>query len=220
MATVACGIAIAIVLNGSGKSDTAKGSRTTSGRVFTDAPDGCSLLKPATIDAYAPGATCTPSPFDKPTVPGLTTRRPEWSSDASSGANGYVSIGVDLSIGSGVLDTYSSEKDSTAHMFTLVRDKYRMNKSNAADMYDGDLLTLKASHPLTGVGDEAHLYYGISTASDRADAELVARSGNAEFTVSYSGTREGPGVGETPVARREAEAALTAVARDVLKSLR
>ncbi|WP_405716328.1 MULTISPECIES: hypothetical protein [unclassified Streptomyces] len=220
MATVACGVAVAIVLDGSGKSDTARSSRTTSGRVFTDAPDGCSLLKPATIDAYAPGAACTPSPFDKPSVPGLTTRRPEWSTDSSSGANGYVSIGVDLSMGSGVLDTYSSEKDSTAHMFTLVRDKYRMNKSVAADMYDGDLLTLKASHPLTGVGDEAHLYYGISTASDRADAELVARSGNVEFTISYSGTREGPGVGGTPVPRREAEAALTAVARDVLKSLR
>ncbi|TGB13305.1 hypothetical protein [Streptomyces sp. MZ04] len=212
-ATVTCGIVVVLALNGSGGSESAKKPQANSGRFFTDAPDGCSLIKPTTIDAYAPGATCTPSPFDRPITPGLTIRMPSW----STGTSREVSIDLNLRIGSGVLDTYSSEKDSAAHTFALVRDSYRTEKDAIASKFDGDHITLKASHPLAEIGDEAHFYYGISTVPESAEAEVVVLSGTAEFTVSYSATREGTGA---PVSRREAEAALSALARDVLTSLR
>lgn len=216
-ATVACGAIAALALNGSGMNDPTKQPRAAAGRFFTSAPDGCSLITLTTIDTYAPGATCTPSPFDRPVTPGLTTRMPSWSTDTSSGTRGDVSIELNLRVGSGVLDTYTSEKDSTTHTFSLVRDGYRAKKANVADEFDGDHITLKASHPLTKIGDEAYFYYGISTVPASAEAEVVVLSGTAEFTVRYSGTREGI---SAPVSQREAEAALTAVARDVLKSLR
>ncbi|MGV9340355.1 hypothetical protein [Streptomyces sp. NPDC003688] len=216
-ATVTCGIVAVLALDGSGGSDSAKEPQAASGRFFTDAPDGCSLIKPTTIDAYAPGVTCTPSPFDRPITPGLIIRMPSWSTDTSSRTSREVSIDLDLRVGSGVLDTYSSEKDSTAHTFALVRDSYRTEKDGIARRFDGDRITLKAAHPLTGIGDEAYFYYGISAAPESAEAEVVVLSGTAEFTVSYSGTREGNGA---PISQREAEAALIAIARDVLKSLR
>jgi len=216
-ATVTCGIIAALALTGSGRSDSTKMPQAASGRFFTDAPDGCSLIKLTTIDAYAPGAACTPSPFDRPVTPGLTIKMPSWSADTSSRTSRGVSIDLDLCIGSGVLDTYSSEKDSAAHIFALVRESYRTDKDGITGKFDGTRITLKASHPLMKIGDEAYFYYGISTVPESAEAEVVVLSGTAEFTVSYSGTRDGT---EAPISQREAEAALTAIARDVLKSLR
>lgn len=189
------------------------------GRVYTEVPDGCSLIKPATIGMYAAGATCATSPFDKPITPGLTLRMPSWRTDTSSGANIDVNVDVRLSVGSGVLDTQGTDKGGAAREIARVREKYKSEKDSAVSLFDGDLITLKASHPLTGIGDEAYFYYGISTISESADAGVVARSGNAEFSVTYSGSRLEADFSRTAVPRQEVEAAVTAVARDVLASL-
>jgi hypothetical protein len=162
---------------------------STSGRTFTRVAQRCALLKPATVARYLPGTTCRPTSVPIQNGVGNVAL---WNTRQPTFAGGYVSANIEADLSSVSRLVFESEKAGVVTSFTG--------------------LTVKDSRPVTGLGDAAYLVYGTYPQSSRA--YLLVVDGNAGITIDYSGS-----LALGPIPEEEAEAAVLAMAHDVLNSL-
>ncbi|MEN8651466.1 hypothetical protein ABCR94_12685 [Streptomyces sp. 21So2-11] len=166
------------------------------GKAFTKVPEGCELIKASTIARVAPGTECEPSQFDKATMAAMITRMPSWRNPSGSGG-AYVSLNVNLTVGPSAASMYDMHKTSAHTALKKVR-------------------TVTDSRSLNDLGEESHLVHAVDKDSmPLAEAKVIVRDGNAEFTVGFTYSPSDSGKSE-----KQAEDDAIAVARDVLGSLR
>jgi hypothetical protein len=163
------------------------------GKVFTHAGDECALIKPATIAAIAPGATCKKAVTDGFQQPGYTLVQPRW-----SGGQDGSDIDVNLDIGADAEQWYGTTKQAYLHSAGML-----------------DKLEDQRSYP--GLGDEAFVAYAVDpSGAQSGSSEIIVRWGNAVVEVSY---RYDHDVSGGPVTQQQAEDAAVAAAKDALASL-
>ncbi|WP_407288724.1 hypothetical protein [Streptomyces sp. BP-8] len=162
---------------------------------FTKVPEGCELIKPSTLARIAPGTECKPSQFDHATMAAMITRMPSW--ETPFGAAGHMlDLQVNLMVSPSASGMYDIHKKSALEALKKVR-------------------TITDSRPLSGLGEDAYVVHGVDKdPMDLAEAQVIVREGNAEFTVSLTYDTRAAGRNQ-----RQAEDAAIAAARDVLGSL-
>ncbi|KJK56432.1 hypothetical protein UK12_22650 [Saccharothrix sp. ST-888] len=177
--------------------DAAKPAPAAGGKAYTHVPDGCALVRPATVESLVPGAACKPGQLDNATMAAMITRTPKWDRPFGSGGD-YAHLDVDLDVGPSVQDMYDMRKKSILKVM-------------------GDVATITDSRSLSGLGDEAYAVVAADKPElgNGAQAHVIVRAGNAAFAVEYAYTaRSGP----AKTQQQLVDAATTA-ARDVLGSL-
>ncbi|TJZ43585.1 hypothetical protein FCH28_32875 [Streptomyces piniterrae] len=166
------------------------------GKTYTKAPEGCDLIKPATLARIAPGTECVPSELDKSKIASMITRMPRWETRMGSGGS-MLNMSVHLSVGPGSKGMYDMYKKSA---LTALKDMQTTTDSRSV----GDL------------GDQAHVVHAVDKKlGSLAQAQVIVRSGNAVITVDYSYDTRDSAKGE-----KQSEDAAVAAARDVLGSIR
>ncbi|ANZ20595.1 hypothetical protein SNOUR_36835 [Streptomyces noursei ATCC 11455] len=171
------------------------GAGAPEGKTYTKAPEGCQLIKAATVARIAPGTECKPSQFDNATMAATITRMPGWKTPFGSGG-AMLHMNVDLTVGPAAKSLYDMKKHSA--LFALAK----MRK-------------VTDSRSIGGFGDEAYLVHGVDKPPmNLAEATVIVRSGNAAYTVSYTYDP-----GRSGINQQQAEDAALAAARDVLGSL-
>ncbi|QZL09280.1 hypothetical protein K2224_33150 (plasmid) [Streptomyces sp. BHT-5-2] len=171
------------------------GPGASEGKTYTKVPEGCQLIKAATVARIAPGTECKPSQFDNATMPAMITRMPGWRAPFGSGG-AYLDLRVNLSVSPGAKGLYDMHKKTALHAL-------------------GKMRKITDSRPLSGLGDEAHVVHGVDNEPMRlAEATVIVRSGNAEYTVGYTYD-----TGRSGMNQQQAEDAAVAAAHDVLGSL-
>lgn len=164
-------------------------------KTYTKAPEGCSLIKPATLARIAPGTECVPSPIDKATMPSRITRMPRWQTAMGSGGS-MLNLDVILTISAGADGMYDMRKETA---LTALKDVRTTTDSRSV----GDL------------GDEAHVVHAVDKElASLAEAQVIVRSGNAVLAVRYTYDTEDPGKNQ-----QQSEDAVITAARDVLGSI-
>ncbi|WP_238545546.1 MULTISPECIES: hypothetical protein [Streptomyces] len=168
---------------------------TAAGKSFTKVPEGCRLIKASTIARIAPGTECKPSQFDNSTMAAMITRMPSWDTPFGSGG-GQLRLQVNLTVGPSASGMFDIHKKSALEALKKVR-------------------TTTDSRSLSGLGEDAYLVHGVDKDPfDLAEAQVIVREGNAEFTVSLTYDTKDSGRNQ-----QQAEDAVVAAARDVLGSL-
>lgn len=165
-----------------------------SGPNYQDLTEECALISRPILDQYTPGAVCKRTPSSPGAAGSNATHLPSWAADSTARP---ASIQLRLRIDSASPAIYDQTKAALV-------ENYR------------DLLTNPTEIQMT-VGDldprvqEAHLISGASKAiTGRADAQLVARSGNAVVDVIFTDW-SGPAA---------SDAAVRAIAKDILANLK
>lgn len=168
---------------------------TAAGKSFTKVPEGCRLIKASTIARIAPGTECKPSQFDNATMAAMITRMPSWDMPFGSGG-GSLSLDVNLTVSPSASGMFDVHKKSALEALKKVR-------------------TITDSRSLGGLGEDAYVVHGVDKDPfDLAEAQVIVREGNAEFTVSLTYDTKDSGRNQ-----QQAEDAVVAAARDVLGSL-
>ncbi len=161
---------------------------------FTKVPEGCGLIKPSTVARIAPGTQCKPSQFDNATMAAMITRMPSWETPFGTGQ--MLRLSVNLTVSPAASGMYDMHKRSALEALKKVR-------------------TITDSRPLSGLGEDAYVVHGVDKdPMDLAEAQVIVRDGNAEFTVSLTYDARAAGRNQ-----QQAEDAAVAAARDVLGSL-
>lgn len=194
-------VLIAVGTSDSDTSDPTAGTYGTAGsgaassgkpgtKQFTQVPVGCALVTTATVNGFAPGATCKNSSVDTDHPGVMITRYPSWTVE---GASKRIELDVKLNVGSDIFT-----KDT-------MRSSFQRN------------YTMQTEHDVTGLCDngfcdDAYLMIGTSTMgnSSLVRGELIAHSGNAALFVSVVGL----------TSPTEIETALKAATHDVFASLK
>ncbi|WP_245689128.1 hypothetical protein [Streptomyces chattanoogensis] len=173
----------------------APGAAEPAGKTYTKVPEGCELIKASTLARIAPGTECKPSQFDNATMAAMITRMPSWKTPfGSSGA--FLDLDVNLSVSPGAKGMYDMHKKTALTALGKVRK-------------------VTDSRPLHDLGNEAHVVHAVDKAPmDLAEATVIVRAGNAEYTVGYSYDVQRSGMNQ-----QQAEDAAIAAAHDVLGSL-
>ncbi|MBB1255426.1 hypothetical protein H3146_18990 [Streptomyces sp. OF3] len=165
------------------------------GKTYTKVPEGCELVKAATVARLAPGAECEPSQFDNATMPAMITRMPRWKWP-SGAADGPQNLNVHLTVGPHAAGMFDMQKKSAEEALKDVRD-------------------VTDSRPLDGLGEKAHVVHGVDREPfDLAGAKVIVSDGNATFTVELGYHPQRSGLSE-----RQAVDGVVAAARDVLAAL-
>lgn len=170
-------------------------SQAPAGRTFTHVPDGCQLIKAATIASIAPGTECKPSQFDNTTMAALITKMPSW--DTPSGSGGHLlHLRVHLTVSPGAKGMYDMDKSTALNALKEMR-------------------TTTDSRSLTGLGEEAYVVHAVDKdTGGLAEATVIVHEGNAAFSVSF-----GYDTSDSGPRQQQSEDAAVAAARDVLGSL-
>lgn len=163
----------------------------TSGRTFTHVPEQCALLSPETVTRYLPGTTCNPNAYQPAAGKGAHGM---WGSPPSQVLSSYINTSVLVLLSP-----------------IATRSVFNQMKNEAATMFTG--LTVTDSRPVTDLGEDAYLVYGTYSLNSRA--YLLVIDGNAGITIDHSAS-----VRQQPVPQEQAEAAVIAMAHDVIRSLR
>ncbi|MFG2333355.1 hypothetical protein ACGFMM_27540 [Streptomyces sp. NPDC048604] len=164
------------------------------GKAFTKVPEGCDLIKPATVAGLVPGAECKPSQFDNATLASMITKMPEWDTPMGSGGP-MLTVRVSLVVS------------------PAAKGQYDMKKTTA--LTGAKTMRTSTGRALSGLGEEAMVVHHVGKAPfDGAESEVVVREGNAAFTVQYNYNPEDSGRTQA-----QAEQGAIAAARDVLGSL-
>ncbi|MBL1119844.1 hypothetical protein JK364_47215 [Streptomyces sp. 110] len=168
---------------------------TSAGKSFTKVPQGCQLIKASTIARIAPETECKPSQFDNATMAALITRMPSWETPFGSGG-GSLKLRVNLTVGPSASGMFDIHKKSAIEALKKMR-------------------TITDSRSLSGLGEDAYVVHGVDKDPFHlAEAQVIVREGNAEFTASITYDTREPGTNQ-----QRAEDAVAAAARDVLGSL-
>ncbi|REK84640.1 hypothetical protein DY245_42410 [Streptomyces inhibens] len=164
-------------------------------KAFTKVPEACKLIKASTIARIAPGTECKPSQFDNATMAAMITRMPSWRTPFGSGGK-MLDLGVNLMVGPSAKGMYDMHKSSALNALKKVR-------------------TTTGSRSLSDLGEEAYVVHAVDKdPMSLAEAQVIVRAGNAEFTVGYTYHTSDSGKNQ-----QQAEDAAIAAARDVLGSL-
>lgn len=157
---------------------------------FTQVPVGCALVSAATVNGFAPGATCKNSDVDNDHPGIMSTRYPSWTVEDSGKR---IELDVKLNVGSDIFT-----KDVMGPAF---RRYY----------------TVQTEHDVTGLCDngfcdDAYFMVGTSTlgSASLVRGEIVAHSGNASLFVAVVGL----------TSPTEIESALKAATHDVFAALK
>ncbi|WP_406863763.1 hypothetical protein ABZO31_26345 [Streptomyces sp. HUAS MG47] len=164
------------------------------GKAYTKVPEGCDLLKPATVARLVPGGECTPSPVDNATLSTMITKMPHWTTRMGSGGPA-LNLRVDLVVSPHAKGLYDMKKKSA---LTALKDM-RTNTGRALD----------------GFGQEATVVHHVDKAPfDSAQAEVLVHEGNAALSVQFDYNPK-----ETGTTQQQAEESVIAAAREVLGAL-
>jgi hypothetical protein len=159
---------------------------------FSHLPQPCALLSASTVAEYLPGATCEP---DAAANPGMAGSNADWTPTTGS-PNG--SFGGDVEVG------LMSPPSVLEGVFDQMKSMDAMPSTGQ---------TVRDSRPVAGLGDEAYIVF--KTDGGTATTFLIVDDENAQIDISYDMTV----VGQAP-SQTWAEAAVLAMARDVIKGLR
>lgn len=142
--------------------------------LYTDLPPGCSLLSEPTVQALSPGATGQQTELDSDYGDfKILQHGCRWS--AVSGD--YVRfIRVDIHSVTDDLET--------------VTGTFQHKVAGLAD--STNIVQVEGQRPEPGLGDEAHIIYGIDTEGCRT-ARMLIRIKNADIDVTYGGCDRPPG---------------------------
>lgn len=166
---------------------------TSTVKVFTNIPsDSCELISAFVLSTYAPQAKCSLH-TNKKNQTGLEN----WDNSAANQSL-IVHLHVDMTVASYASETYDSYKES--------------------DM--GSSFTVTGQHAVSGVGDKAYVAYGADQGPPASgQAALVVLDGNAALELTYDASTVDQDFNFGTVPRQQTEAAVTAIAKDILGHL-
>jgi hypothetical protein len=162
----------------------------STGRTFTHVAEPCALLSPETVTRYSPNATCNPHVFQPQANTGSNAI---WRSPPAQVLSQYFTISVEVILSPAARVVHNRMKTSATTMFTGLK--------------------VTDSRPITGLGDEAYVVYGTYSTGSRT--YLLVLDGNAVIIIDYNGS-----IKQKPIPHEQAQAAVQAMARDVIAGLR
>ena len=163
-----------------------------SGPTFSHLPEQCDLIDSATVAKYLPGAAC-----DRKAYQVSGDRSAMWTSPTSLTADVFYMTHIDvlLSPPSVIQTVYNKMKSETATLMSWA--------------------TVKDRRPVAGIGIEAYIVFGTSSAS--SESYLLIVDGNAEIDIQYEVSPIG---GQAQAASQsQSETAVLAMARDIIRNL-